>query len=117
MLDDRKLGGVLCEARWEGDALAWVAVGVGINVRNPIPARLASTAVALAEVLPGSTPEAVLEPLLTRLRALDADSTQLGEAERARLAALRLALRAAGLPPGGGLGRWYRRGRESARQA
>ncbi|MGE3618000.1 MAG: biotin--[acetyl-CoA-carboxylase] ligase, partial [Gemmatimonadales bacterium] len=34
---NRKLGGILCEARWVGDRPGWVAVGVGINVRNPLP--------------------------------------------------------------------------------
>lgn len=30
-----KLAGVLTEARWRGDNLEWVAIGVGINVRAP----------------------------------------------------------------------------------
>lgn len=32
---DRKLAGVLVEARWHGARLDWLAVGVGINVRTP----------------------------------------------------------------------------------
>lgn len=36
-LDDRKAGGVLAEARWQGDALGWLVVGVGINVANALP--------------------------------------------------------------------------------
>lgn len=36
-LDDRKAGGVLAEARWQGDALGWLVVGVGINVGNALP--------------------------------------------------------------------------------
>ncbi len=40
MLGDRKLGGMLCEARWQGDALAWIVAGVGINVANPVPPEL-----------------------------------------------------------------------------
>ncbi|HEX7938746.1 MAG TPA: biotin--[acetyl-CoA-carboxylase] ligase [Gemmatimonadaceae bacterium] len=32
MLDGGKLGGVLVEARWAGDRLGWVAIGVGVNV-------------------------------------------------------------------------------------
>jgi len=35
MLQGRKLGGVLVEARWSGSALAWVAIGVGVNVVRP----------------------------------------------------------------------------------
>jgi BirA family biotin operon repressor/biotin-[acetyl-CoA-carboxylase] ligase len=30
-----KLGGILVESRWRGEALDWVAIGVGINVRTP----------------------------------------------------------------------------------
>jgi BirA family transcriptional regulator, biotin operon repressor / biotin---[acetyl-CoA-carboxylase] ligase len=40
ILDRRKLGGILCEARWQGGVLAWVAVGIGVNVQNPIPRAL-----------------------------------------------------------------------------
>lgn len=32
---ERKLGGILIEARWRGERLDWVAIGVGINVRTP----------------------------------------------------------------------------------
>lgn len=32
---DRKLAGVLVEARWRGPRLDWLAIGVGINVRPP----------------------------------------------------------------------------------
>ena len=32
---ERKLAGVLVEARWHGPRLDWVAIGVGINVRPP----------------------------------------------------------------------------------
>ena len=32
---ERKLAGVLVEARWRGPRLDWVAIGVGINVRPP----------------------------------------------------------------------------------
>jgi BirA family biotin operon repressor/biotin-[acetyl-CoA-carboxylase] ligase len=35
MLDDRKLGGILIEARWRDERLEWVAIGVGINLAPP----------------------------------------------------------------------------------
>lgn len=35
MLGGAKLGGILTEARWAGPSLAWVAVGVGVNVVAP----------------------------------------------------------------------------------
>jgi BirA family transcriptional regulator, biotin operon repressor / biotin---[acetyl-CoA-carboxylase] ligase len=87
MLHDRKLGGILCEARWSGDAPAWVAVGIGINVRNEIPEALKGGAIGLIEVLPDITPDAVLEALLPRLRTMDAASPTLTEGECAELAA------------------------------
>jgi biotin-[acetyl-CoA-carboxylase] ligase BirA-like protein len=34
-VDDRKLGGILIEARWRERRLEWVAIGVGINVYVP----------------------------------------------------------------------------------
>ena len=86
MLAGRKLGGILCEARWVGDAPAWVAVGIGINVRNRIPAGLADTAASLAEVLPGVEPDAVLEVLLPALGGIDGMEPVLTPAELARLA-------------------------------
>jgi len=85
MLGDRKLGGILCEARWQGDSLAWVVAGVGINVANPIPADLAAVATALADRMPGVTPD-LLEPEVTaRLRTLDPGAERLGAAELAAL--------------------------------
>ncbi len=52
LLAERKLAGILCEGRWQGEALQWLAVGVGANVCNPIPGAVARRAVALTEWLP-----------------------------------------------------------------
>jgi BirA family transcriptional regulator, biotin operon repressor / biotin---[acetyl-CoA-carboxylase] ligase len=87
MLRDRKLGGILCEARWSGDAPAWVVVGIGMNVRNPIPEALQRAAIGLADVLPDATPEPVLQALLPGLRALDATAPTLTDLECDQLAA------------------------------
>lgn len=35
-VDRRKLGGILIEARWQEGRLEWVAVGIGVNVLEPI---------------------------------------------------------------------------------
>lgn len=64
MLVGRKLGGILCEARWQGGTVGWVAVGLGLNVCNPIPDDLAARAIALATVVPGAGPEALREPVI-----------------------------------------------------
>jgi BirA family biotin operon repressor/biotin-[acetyl-CoA-carboxylase] ligase len=85
MLDDRKLGGVLCEARWQGEGLGWIVAGVGLNVANVLPSDLASGAIRLADRVPGIDPDA-LEPGITRrLRGLDASGDRLDAAELAAL--------------------------------
>lgn len=55
MVDGRKLGGILCEARWVGDA-AEVVVGFGINVHaRSFPGELATRATSVAlEQPPGA---------------------------------------------------------------
>jgi len=68
----RKLAGILCEARWEGGTPLWVVIGVGVNVRNPVPDALREAAVSLAELGVQTTPEAVADlvvPALSRVGA------------------------------------------------
>jgi BirA family biotin operon repressor/biotin-[acetyl-CoA-carboxylase] ligase len=86
MLDQRKLGGILCEARWQGDAPGWIVAGVGLNVANPIRPLLGDSAVALAEVRPGVTPEGLLPAVLARLRRRMPAGEYLGAAEQELLA-------------------------------
>lgn len=81
LLQDRKLAGILCEARWHAGGVAWIAVGVGMNLHGPLPADLAARAVALDEVLPGVTRIAVLERLVPKLHRLS-DRPELSEEER-----------------------------------
>lgn len=87
MLGDRKVGGILCEARWQGGALGWVAVGIGLNVRNRIPVELRQIAVSLAEVRPEITVEATIEPVVTALRQVDLRADRLSSIELDRFAA------------------------------
>lgn len=42
-VDDRKLGGILIEARWRERRLEWIAIGVGVNVRMPDDVPLAGS--------------------------------------------------------------------------
>jgi BirA family biotin operon repressor/biotin-[acetyl-CoA-carboxylase] ligase len=63
LLGGRKVGGILCEARWEGSRLVSFIVGVGINVRNPIPPDLIAVATTLAEWVPDPNPEDLAEPV------------------------------------------------------
>ena len=85
MLGERKVGGILCEARWQGDALGWVVVGLGLNVANAIPPELADTAMALAECLPGMTAELLEPDITTALRGIDTASGRLSAFELERL--------------------------------
>jgi len=50
-LDAGKLGGILVEARWREQAIEWVAIGVGINVRRPVGIEQASSLEVGAERL------------------------------------------------------------------
>ena len=84
MLGDRKVGGILCEARWQGQRLGWVAVGVGMNVQNAVPADLRATATALADEQPGITLEDVIPPVVAGLRALDLGADRLTPTELSR---------------------------------
>jgi BirA family transcriptional regulator, biotin operon repressor / biotin---[acetyl-CoA-carboxylase] ligase len=81
MLDHRKVGGILCEARWQGGALGWVAVGVGINVQNAVPVELKHSAVALGQVRPGVTSQDIAEPIVGALRGIDLSAERLSLAE------------------------------------
>ena len=49
IVNDRKAGGILVEARWQGGSLGWLVVGVGINVRNTLPGHTAPLAARLAD--------------------------------------------------------------------
>jgi len=66
----RKAGGVLCEARWQGTALGWIAVGVGVNVRGPLAPALRHSAIALKAA----------EATVSRIRLLEALAPRLWDA-------------------------------------
>jgi BirA family biotin operon repressor/biotin-[acetyl-CoA-carboxylase] ligase len=87
MLDGRKLGGILCEARWQGGTLGWVAVGVGLNVQNSVGPELRTSAVSLVEVTPGIRTVDVLEPVAKAIADLDLGPERLSPAELEQFAA------------------------------
>lgn len=82
MVDDRKAGGVLCEAVWSDEDVRFVVAGVGLNVR-PVespPSGSGAGAVSLDEALGGETPmpeaaDAALEGLETWLPEVPARLT------------------------------------------
>ena len=61
-IDDRKLAGILIEARWREGRLEWVAIGVGVNVTAPDDMPLA------AELDPGTRRLEVLADLIPSIR-------------------------------------------------
>lgn len=86
MLDDRKLGGVLCELRWHGSTLAWIATGVGLNVANPLPLEVRETAARLHDRRAGIAPGQLVVPVVDALRRLPVDQPVLSELELAHWA-------------------------------
>lgn len=87
LLGDRKVGGLLCEARWRGSELWWVVVGLGLNVANPVPAELQGQAATLAEYDPTLTAGALLGPLAAALATLGEAGPTLTAEEREEFAA------------------------------
>jgi BirA family biotin operon repressor/biotin-[acetyl-CoA-carboxylase] ligase len=81
-IEDRKVGGLLCEARWRGNELWWVVIGLGLNVANPVPAGLEGQAATLAEYDRTITPQALLPPLAEALATLGAGGATLAAEER-----------------------------------
>ncbi|HEX9611542.1 MAG TPA: biotin--[acetyl-CoA-carboxylase] ligase [Gemmatimonadales bacterium] len=87
MLDGRKLAGILCEGRWQGGALQWLALGVGANVANVVPPELESRAIALRDVLPEARRLDLLDRLVPGLLRLATPGAQLSERELSAFAA------------------------------
>jgi BirA family biotin operon repressor/biotin-[acetyl-CoA-carboxylase] ligase len=86
MLNERKLGGILCEARWQGEQLSWIASGIGINVRNPLPEAIATTATSLEQHLEDLGIEDLFQQLIARLVVLDLSGPSLSGPELQRWA-------------------------------
>lgn len=70
MIGERKVGGILCEARWQGDRPAWIAVGIGMNVRNELPREVAAHATRLADYRDDVTVDQVTAALADALAAM-----------------------------------------------
>jgi BirA family transcriptional regulator, biotin operon repressor / biotin---[acetyl-CoA-carboxylase] ligase len=85
ILEDRKLGGILCEARWQGEEPAWIVAGIGLNVTNAPPPELAAGALRLADRLPGTSPEALEPEIVARLRTLEPSGARLDAVELSAL--------------------------------
>ncbi len=86
LLAGRKVAGILCEARWDGGHPAWVAVGLGLNVANPVPPELRGLATCLAEHAEVPGPETLAAPLVQAIARAAALPGALTDPEREQLA-------------------------------
>ena len=77
MLGAGKLGGILIESRLTGSAVAWVAIGVGINVRRPEVAGAAGFPEGVRRI-------DVLKPLVRAIRAAAGRTGPLSSLESAQ---------------------------------
>lgn len=80
-LRGRKLGGILCEARWSGAHCQWVVVGVGINVHNAVDPGY--HAIALCDVVTPPPLAMLDEPVATAIALAARDGGPLGLDEMA----------------------------------
>ena len=113
LVDDRKIAGILCEGRWQGETLQWLGIGVGVNVANEIPPELAGRAIALNELLPEVRRIDILDRLVPALVPLTTHHSPLTESEctafarrdwlRGRQIRAPISGRAAGVRPDGAL--------------
>lgn len=67
VLGEGKLAGILCEARWSGGVCQWVVIGLGLNVANPLPDSLTSTATRIADWVPGADPATLAGPCIAAI--------------------------------------------------
>lgn len=75
-VDRGKLAGILVEARWREQAVEWVAIGLGVNVKAP------DNLESAAGLEPGTSRLDVLSELVPSLRAAALASGPLGPEER-----------------------------------
>jgi biotin-(acetyl-CoA carboxylase) ligase len=87
MVGERKLGGILCEARWQGDVLGWLAVGLGLNLRNSIPAELRAQATSLTDEQAVVDDEKLVDAIIAAIGNLDFRPARLSPAELDQFAA------------------------------
>ncbi len=79
LLGGGKVAGVLCEARWNGDACQWIVIGVGVNVSNQVSAELGARSIESA-VRPVRA-DALVEPVALAVATASSDAGPLTQAE------------------------------------
>lgn len=81
VIDGRKLAGILCEARWGGRHCQWVVIGLGINVRNRVPADLERVSAVIGSWDPAAEPQALAAPIAAAVALAAREAGPLTEAE------------------------------------
>lgn len=84
--DDRKLGGILCEAEWSQGRLRYAIVGIGVNVTDAPPGLPATSLAAMG--LPAAAEDLAERVQASLLRALEQPVSALHAAWCARSATL-----------------------------
>lgn len=79
MLGDRKIGGLLGEARWDPTGPGWIVLGIGVNLTNPVPDD--GRAGSLADWAGGVTLEGLAEQVVARVARATAAGGPLTPAE------------------------------------
>ena len=68
VVGERKIGGILAESSSAGASIDWVVVGIGVNVKAPVPQELRDVAVSLLDAgAPNAAVEDVAGLVLARL--------------------------------------------------
>jgi len=78
-----KLAGILSEARWNAAGVGWVAVGVGLNVRNECPVAAAWPATRLADLGVDRSPDSLADDIAQAILRAGARTGLLSDAELA----------------------------------
>jgi BirA family biotin operon repressor/biotin-[acetyl-CoA-carboxylase] ligase len=81
LLRGSKLGGILMEARWQGETLGWMVAGVGINVRNEIPDSVSHPVTRLDDVGAGFSLEQMAESVAIAVAEATRDAGPLSDHE------------------------------------
>ena len=87
LVGDAKLGGVLCEARWQGERLGWMIAGIGLNLHNPLPQATGFPVTRLADAGSSAAPADLAEPVASLVATATRRAGPLEPAELARFAA------------------------------
>ena len=86
-LEDRKLGGILCEARWQGDRVGWMVAGIGLNLHNPLPRETGVAAARLGDAGFAAAARELAPPVAQAVALAGRHAGPLDQSELARFAA------------------------------